>query len=438
MAAVSDTEYVVQAKAVRKYGVALLDALNAGKLKLTGFAKGGKLSKAQQRAKAQAEAESQARHDAWGDLTVSRFGKMAGYQRSEFGNALGKPDSVSSLVNALNQWRGIIQKSTHGGTESKLLKQLDATGRALLKQEKQLNSVTASLGKAKDKLNDLKSSAASLASSVKGNILSSANITRGASGDKTVTTSSIMSGLIASRDKATAFAGALKDLRSKGVSKDLIQQVAEAGIDGGGLETAGALLSASSSEITTMNQLQGQIGKAASSAGTTTADAVYGPAIKAQTAVVKTLTTSQNNLKKSMDKLATAMEKAIEKAFKKKANGGIVGGAASGGLRGGLTWVGEEGPELVRLPASSTVYPAGQSRQIAAGAWASMLNEPRRQGPARQTVPAGVAAAGDGQPMVIHLSIAGRDFGELWVDAGRKQVRARGSIEATLQPPRGR
>jgi hypothetical protein len=187
-----------------------------------------------------------------------------------------------------------------------------------------------------------------------------------------------------------------------------------------------------------MNQLQGQIGKAASSAGTTTADAVYGPAIKAQTAVVKTLTTSQNNLKKSMDKLATAMEKAIEKAFKKKANGGIVGGAASGGLRGGLTWVGEEGPELVRLPASSTVYPAGQSRQIAAGAWASMLNEPRRQGPARQTVPAGVAAAGDGQPMVIHLSIAGRDFGELWVDAGRKQVRARGSIEATLQPPRGR
>jgi hypothetical protein len=438
MAAVSDTEYVVQAKAVRKYGVALLDALNAGKLKLTGFAKGGKLSKAQQRAKAQAEAESQARHDAWGDLTVSRFGKMAGYQRSEFGNALGKPDSVSSLVNALNQWRGIIQKSTHGGTESKLLKQLDATGRALLKQEKQLNSVTASLGKAKDKLNDLKSSAASLASSVKGNILSSANITRGASGDKTVTTSSIMSGLIASRDKATAFAGALKDLRSKGVSKDLIQQVAEAGIDGGGLETAGALLGASSSEIQTMNQLQGQIASAAGSAGKTTSDAVYGAAIKAQTAVVKTLTTSQNNLKKSMDKLAGAMEKAIEKAFgKKKEAGGIVGMAASGGIRSGLTWVGEHGPELADLPVGSRVWSNPDSRRKAAAPWASMLNTPRRS----STMPAqaaGAPAAGDGQPMVIHLSIAGRDFGELWVDAGRKQVRARGSIEATLQPPRGR
>jgi hypothetical protein len=39
---------------------------------------------------------------------------------------------------------------------------------------------------------------------------------------------------------------------------------------------------------------------------------------------------------------------------------------------------------------------------------------------------------------VIQLRIGDKDFGELWVDAGRRQVRARGSIEATLQPPRGR
>jgi hypothetical protein len=299
MAAVSDTEYVVQAKAVRKYGVGLLDALNAGRLKLAGFAKGGKLSKAQQRAKAQAEAESQARHDAMGQLTVSHFGQAAGYQRSEFGSALGKPDSVSSLVNALNQWRSVIMKATHGKTESRLLKQLDATGKALLRQEKQLNSVTASLGKAKDKLNDLKSAASSLSSSVKGGVLSSANITRGAGGDKTVTVGSIMGGLTQSRDKATAFASALKDLQKKGVSKDLIQQIAEAGIEGGGLETAGALLGASSSEIKTMNQLQGQIGKAAGAAGKTTADTVYGGEIAKQTAVVKMLTKSQDSLKKS-------------------------------------------------------------------------------------------------------------------------------------------
>ncbi|HEX6968887.1 MAG TPA: hypothetical protein VF174_08795 [Micromonosporaceae bacterium] len=46
------------------------------------------------------------------------------------------------------------------------------------------------------------------------------------------------------------------------------------------------------------------------------------------------------------------------------AHGGI-SGAAGGGPRGSLTWVGEQGPELVRLPYGSTVYPTGQSMNMA-------------------------------------------------------------------------
>jgi hypothetical protein len=54
-----------------------------------------------------------------------------------------------------------------------------------------------------------------------------------------------------------------------------------------------------------------------------------------------------------------------------RASGGITG-AASGGARGGMTWVGEQGPELVRLPYGSTVHPAGTSREMArAGASSS-------------------------------------------------------------------
>jgi hypothetical protein len=340
-------------------------------------------------------------------------------------------------VNALNQWRGIIQKSTHGGTESRLLKQLDATGKALLKQEKQLNAVNASLAKAKDKLNDLKSSAASLSSSVKSGILGSANITKGAGSDKTITMSSIMSGLTASRDKATAFAGALKDLKAKGLDKGLIQQIAEAGVEGGGLETAGALLGASSSEIKSVNSLQAQVGSAAGSAGKTTADAVYAAAIKAQTATVSKLQKSQDKLEKSMAHLAKVMEKSIEKAFGKKASGGIVGMAASGGIRSGMTWVGEHEPELLDLPVGSRVWSGPDSRRKAQAPWASMLNTPR-QAPVRTAALVGGASGRDSQPMVIHLNIAGRDFGELLVDTARREVRARGSIEATFQPPRGR
>lgn len=50
-----------------------------------------------------------------------------------------------------------------------------------------------------------------------------------------------------------------------------------------------------------------------------------------------------------------------------RAIGGPIGHAAEGGGRTGLTWVGEQGPELVRLPAGSMVHPAGASSQAAGG-----------------------------------------------------------------------
>jgi len=39
-------------------------------------------------------------------------------------------------------------------------------------------------------------------------------------------------------------------------------------------------------------------------------------------------------------------------------------------------------------------------------------------------------------PIVIQLKLGSREFGELWVDTGRRQVRAHGSIEATFKTTR--
>lgn len=423
---VSNGEYVMKEAAVRRYGVRMMDALNSGRLPIAHLAKGGKVSK-------QAQAEREARNEARGDLSISRFGWMAGYRRDEFSNALGRPDGIGSLVTALNQWRSIIQKSTHGGTESRLLKQLDSTGRSLLKYEKQLQGVTKSLETAKTKLNSLKDAASSLASSVKGGILSSANITKGSGEGGPVTVASIMGGLTQSRDKATAFADALKQLKGRGLSSSLLQQIAEAGIDGGGLDTAGALLGASGSEIKSINDLQGQIGRAAGAAGKTTADAVYGAQIKAQQKLVNDLAAQQKRLTSAMDRLTKAMEKAIKSAFGKKASGGIVGAAASGGLRSSMTWVGEQGPELLDLPAGSRVWSNPDSRRKAAGAWGSMLNTPRR-GPSH-------AGAGGTQEVKVVLEIRAGDSGaysDFLVTELRKAVRNRGGMQATFQPPRGR
>lgn len=413
-AMVSDTEYVVQSSAVKKYGLPLLDALNQGTLKLAG---GGATKK-------QRDARNQAR----GDLTLSHFGWMAGWRTSEFGNALGNPDSISSLVSALNQWRSIIQKATSGKTESRLLKQLDSTGKKLMTYERQLTKASSSLQKSKDRLDDLRRAASQLKDSIKDGVLSAANITKNRQ-DGPVTLQSIMSGLVGSRDKASAFASALKQLEAKNVDSAIIQQIAEAGIEGGGLETAGALLKASHKDIAMMNLLQKQILQQSLVAGQVTSDSVYGSQIKGQEQLVKAWERTVDILGDRMKKLTAAMEKAIEKGFGMKASGGIVGGsAATGGARGSWTLVGEHEPELVRLPFGSRVYSGPDTRRMRQQAWASMLNTPQRAG-AQQAASAVVA---DGRPLLLKVQLGEREFGEIWVDVGRKQVQTRGGLRATL------
>jgi hypothetical protein len=346
-------EFIVNKRQTAKYR-SMLEAINEDRVPR--FAKGGVTA-----------AEKTARAGLSGQFGISHFGRMAGYHTTPFERSLGSPADLGSLTQALNEAAGQIKAAFSGRKETGLLKELDSVGKSLIRYDKSLYNVTRSLDSAKTKLDGLKNSASQLSDSVKSNVLSSSSITQGVSAGSTVTVASLMGGLTQSRDKASAFADALKGLKSKGLDKGLIQQIAEAGVNGGGLETAGALLGASSSEISSINSLQGQIGKAASSAGKTTADAVYGAAIKAQEKLVTSLTKQQDKLEKAMSNLAKVMEKALAKAVKGKASGGIVGAAASGGLRGGLTWVGEHEPELLDLPVGSRVWSGPDSRRMAGG-----------------------------------------------------------------------
>jgi TP901 family phage tail tape measure protein len=91
------------------------------------------------------------------------------------------------------------------------------------------------------------------------------------------------------------------------------------------------------------------------------------------------------------------------------ASGGIVGAAAVGGPRGGLTWVGEQGPELVRLPVGSTVTPAGQSRAMAA------------------------AVTGGGKsPAAVQLEWVGGNAGDSFMTWLRNNIRVRGGNVQTV------
>ncbi|MDX3073590.1 hypothetical protein [Streptomyces sp. MI02-7b] len=396
-AMLSNGEFVVNAAATKR-NRGLLEAINSGTVQH--FAKGGLT-----------DAMKQARSDATAQLTLSHFGRMAGYKNTSVANQLGGADSLGDLVGALGKWRSLIKAATSGLTESRLLRGLDSTAASLIKQEKALTSVNTALDKAKDKLASLKDAAAQMASSVSSGILGSGNLTGMAQAGGLVTVGGIKSGLSGTAGEAKEFAAALAALKKRGLNAQSLSEIAQAGLGGGGLGTARALMGASAGDIKEINSLESQLKGSASAAGKATSDAMYGAGIAAANGLVKGLQAKQDKLESTMAKAAEAFARQLKKSLgvKGKASGGVIG-AASGGPRGGLTWVGEQGPELVRIPSGSTVYPAGQSRQM--------------------------AGAGGGQPIVIHntITLDGRVVAEQLINplAGVIRRRNGGDVQALL------
>lgn len=391
-ARVSDTEYVVQSSAVKKYGVAFLDSLNQGRLKVAALAGGGMTRLARGGV---TRAEQDARNSARGELTISHFGAKAGNKIVEFLHQLANADSLKDLVSSLNKWRSVIKKATHGGVENSLLKGLDKAGKALINYQRQHDKISATLEKAR-----------ALRDSVKSGVLSSANITRAAgAGEGRVTVQGVMGGLIESRDKAASFAGALKALRKKGLSGELIKQIAEAGVEGGGLETAEALMGASKSEIKSMNELQKQIGSAAKSAGNAAADAMYGAGLRAGEGVIAGLEKKQKDIEKAMMKIAKAMEKSIKRALGIKSPSKVMEQVGSFTAEG----------FAVGMRKNRSVTPA----------WESMLNVPRTAPGQRSALPA--SASGGRQVHEIVINLDGKTIARQIYDPLRHESRIRGT-----------
>lgn len=98
----------------------------------------------------------------------------------------------------------------------------------------------------------------------------------------------------------------------------------------------------------------------------------------------------------------------VKSAIPGFAHGGIIGGAATGGARGGLTMVGENGPELLRLPGGSRVRSNADSRRIAAG-------------------------SGSGGAITLMIESSGSAADKLLVELIRKSVRIKGgNVQAVL------
>lgn len=163
--------------------------------------------------------------------------------------------------------------------------------------------------------------------------------------------------------KAQKFAADLQKLRKEGLSSDLIQQLADAGVDQGGA-TAAALASGDPSQISQVNKLQKQAKTAANSVGAATADGMYKAGIDSAKGLIKGLESQQKAIAKQMQKVAKSMADAIKKELKIRSPSQVfheIGGFITDGLARGIN-AGSRTAENAALVMAGAVSTAGMPK----------------------------------------------------------------------------
>jgi len=126
---------------------------------------------------------------------------------------------------------------------------------------------------------------------------------------------SILASLKFRVDQSAKFSSNLKALGKKGLSKTVLQQLAEAGPDQAGTNLS-ALAGASAAQIRQFDTLYSQLGAAGTSAGKATANSLYGAGVNAAKGLVAGLKSQEKSLDAQMKRLADVMVNQIKKSLK--------------------------------------------------------------------------------------------------------------------------
>jgi phage-related protein len=221
----------------------------------------------------------------------------------------GITDSTAKLRARLQS----ITKALPDNIKSGYGKTLAKATRELEKLVTRRDAVVKRLAAAEKKLKDLVAARGKAAADIRGGILDEANITTGRSDVNSV--SAITVGLQQALKKTREFQANIAALKKAGLRSDLLQQIADAGVDAGGA-TASALAKATPAELKKINSLQGQLAASATATGNTVGDALYGAGIRAAQGLVAGLKTQEKAIEDAMRKIAQSMLAVIKKVHK--------------------------------------------------------------------------------------------------------------------------
>ena len=221
----------------------------------------------------------------------------------------GINDSTSKLRSRLES----ITKALPANVRSGVGKSLAASTRELQKLVAKRDNVFKALANVEKKIKDLVASRDKVRADITKGILDEANITTGRSDVNSV--SAITVGLQQALKATKDFQANIAKLRKAGLRADLLQQIADAGVDAGGA-TARALANATPAELKKINDLQGQLAKSATTTGNTVGDALYSAGVRAAQGLLAGLRTQEGAIERQMRRIAEGMLKTVKKSHK--------------------------------------------------------------------------------------------------------------------------
>ncbi|MFJ8923848.1 peptidoglycan DD-metalloendopeptidase family protein [Streptomyces sp. NPDC102415] len=240
------------------------------------------------------------------------------------GTASAIDKAMTTVATAVkNAFKGV--KTT---LDDKLIKALKTQNTQLQALSKQRDALTEKIADAKKFATDTANAAGDFASLTG---LPNSGLPFGADG--------ILNGLQVRLGQLQAFSANLATLGKRGLSKELIGQLIEAGPDQGA-PYAAALVKATDAQLTSINATQAAIGKATTSYGQSAANAMYDAGAMAGKGFLSGLVAQEKAIVKAMSDLAKKVQATIKKELKIKspsqvlaALGRFTGLGYAGGIR---------------------------------------------------------------------------------------------------------
>ncbi|MEU8195229.1 hypothetical protein AB0C10_15760 [Microbispora amethystogenes] len=234
-------------------------------------------------------------------------------------------DTIKKLTDAVKAGfaAGLYDKNWEGGLLTRIQKD---------------NKLLSSLADERAKIVKTIADAIAYAQQTADSIKQSANIGGTDWGDGGPTAGKVKSALSAKLQQIKAFASVIKKLAAKGLNKSILQQVIDAGPEGG-TELGQAILSASASDFKAINSTAAAIDKAAKAAGKTAADAMFDAGKNAGKGFLTGLKSQQKEIEKMMQTIARSLVNTIKKELKMKSPSRVfseIGGFSMQGLALGL------------------------------------------------------------------------------------------------------